>query len=249
MRVPTLRALAQNFARSYESYDVPKLVRLRSKRLGAPAPLCLRGRRMTRAPNRLTACARVGLHPRRSAVVQLRFAGGCARWAVAPARPRLTGPWTHAAVLIYVGIYSFYAQKSYQAVSDFVAASEVRLLGYVSDALNRVRPFRSSAAPAPRAEWCARQSYSPEDFSSVEGQAFFIATAVQQTPQLQGVCAGRRNASACLLRPSRAALLDADSRTVRSVGRGCRERRGGVLDSRRLRIRAAQRQRRADGRV
>ena len=39
MRVPTVRALAQNLARSYESYDVPKLVRLRSKRLGARAPL------------------------------------------------------------------------------------------------------------------------------------------------------------------------------------------------------------------
>lgn len=80
-------------------------------------------------------------------------------------------------MLIYVGIYSFYFEKSYQAVSDFVAASEVRLSGFVSDALNR--------------------SYSPEDFSSVEGHAFFIATAVQQTPQLQGVCAGRRNLSAC----------------------------------------------------
>ena len=44
------------------------------------------------------------------------------------------------AVLIYVGVYSLYVQKSYQAVSDFVAATEIRLQGYVSDdARNRVR--------------------------------------------------------------------------------------------------------------
>ena len=44
------------------------------------------------------------------------------------------------AVLIYVGVYSLYVQKSYQAVSDFVAATEIRLQGYVSDdSRNRVR--------------------------------------------------------------------------------------------------------------
>ena len=52
-------------------------------------------------------------------------------------------------MLIYVGIYSLYVQKSYQAVSDFVAATEIRLQGYVSDDHNRVR-LGGGARLAPR---------------------------------------------------------------------------------------------------
>ena len=61
------------------------------------------------------------------------------------------------AVLIYVGIYSLYVQKSYQAVSDFVAATEIRLQGYVSDAQNRVR--LTGGGPG----WRPRLTLAPAD--------------------------------------------------------------------------------------
>ena len=55
-------------------------------------------------------------------------------------------------MLIYVGVYSLYVQKSYQAVSDFVAATEIRLQGYVSDDVhNRVRvPCATASTPVVR---------------------------------------------------------------------------------------------------
>ena len=101
-------------------------------------------------------------------------------------------------MLIYVGIYSLYVQKSYQAVSDFVAATEIRLQGYVSDAQNRVRPHGTPRRRllGSRSRHSRRQTYGPEDFSAIDGDSFFIATAVSWTPQQQGLCPGRRNASA-----------------------------------------------------
>ena len=86
----------------------------------------------------------------RSAVVQLRVARGCVAGDAGAARvwprhPTFRSDWCRRvtspryAVLIYVGVYSLYVQKSYQAVSDYVAATEIRLQGYVSDTSNRVR--------------------------------------------------------------------------------------------------------------
>ena len=192
-QLPALRlaGLRLAFLNATSSYDVPKLVRLRSKRLGAPQ---LASQRET---TRLTLSARAPPRPAapRSAAVPLRIprgcvarnAGGARAWL---ARPVLTtGVTSRRAVLIYVGIYSLYVQKSYQAVSDFVAATEIRLQGYVSDAQNRVR-LRGVPRLAPEADACAGRR------TGLKTSAWWRATRSSSPPRWRGRRSSRGSAPA-----------------------------------------------------